>query len=543
MPDRDRRHPEEAAPGGRKEHRLTLSTRALRSLAPWAAGAAILLGLHALALGRVPPGLAADPAVEALRGLRLVVERRFEVLTVSIGPSAETLFLYLTGASLAAFGPVRWALAVPSILASVATALLTARFARTVRPALPLSVALLLPASSVWLFHYGQVGLRAIAAPLFLLATAFFLEDENGSRLAARPRAAGAAMGLSLYAYSACRLLPIAWAAHLAWRAFRWPSLRPGLAAEARRVGLAFLLVSVPNVLLLVRAPDAVLNRGYDSNRGTLSDKAANAAATFLLPFGYPDRYRVWKGEGHVFDMTGVALTASGLDPLDPVAAALAVLGLLALTRRRASNGLSFLVAAWLAGGALLGAFGPSLTRLLILAPAWIVFAAIGADALLAAAPRLRLPAAAFLGAWLLLRAEAYATTFGASAAAAEAFHEKVTAMGERARDLAAGGSRVLLVARNGRDVVKYFCWSRIESVYLVTQEEGSPALAGAPLEGFAPDVVLVERDPGFDGWGERAGLVRIARTAEFTEYRRPGPARAPTVRSNLWRLWSPMSL
>jgi hypothetical protein len=371
----------------------------------------------------------------------------------------------------------------------------------------------------------------------------FLLDDENGSRLASRPLAAGAVMALSLYAYSGCRLLPIAWAAHVAWRAARWPSLRPGLVAEARRVGLAFLLVSIPNVLLLLRAPDAVLSRGYYVDRGGLPDKLVNVAATFLLPFGYPDRFRVWRGDGHVFDMTGVALTVSGIDPIDPVAAALAVLGILALARRRASNGLSFLFVAWLAGSALLGAFGPSLTRLLILLPAWIVFAAIGADALLASAPRLRLPLAAFLGVWLLVRAEAYAVTFGSSSAAAWAFHRNVTAMGERARDLASGGSRVLLVARRGRDVVKYFCWRRIENVYLATPSAAFPSANEAPLDGFAPDVVLVEGGADLEGWGESVGLVRAGGRPEFTEYRRPGPAFVPTVRSNLWRLWSPMSL
>ena len=75
--------------------------------------------------------------------------------------------------------------------------------------------------------------------------------------------------------------------------------IRPGLAAEARRVGLAFLLVSIPNILLLLRAPEAVLGRGYYVDRGGLTDKLANVAATFLLPFGYPDRYRVWRGDGH----------------------------------------------------------------------------------------------------------------------------------------------------------------------------------------------------------------------------------------------------
>ena len=520
-----------------------ISPRAVRAAAAWTAGAALLLALHALALGRVPPGIASDPAVEALRGLRLVLERRLEILTVSIGPSAETLWLYLTGASLAFFGPVRWALALPSILASVATGLLAALFARRARPSLPVSVALLLPASSLWLFHYGQVGLRAIAAPLFLLAACFLLDDAEGSGLARHPAAAGAVMALSLYAYSSCRLLPLAWAAHLAWRVLRRPALRPRLAAEARRVVLAFLVVSIPNLLLLVRAPGAVLSRGYYVDRGGPAEKLVNVASSFLLPLGYPDRYRVWKGDGHVFDATGVAFTASGLDPIDAVAGPLAILGVLALARRRASNGLGFLVAAWLAGGILLGVFGPSLTRLLILLPAWLVFAAIGADALLAAAPRLRVPAAAFLSLWLLLRADAYATTFGTSERAAWYFHAKLTAMSERARDLAAGGGRVLVISRSGRDVVKYFCWRRIEQVYLVAQPAGAPPEGAVPLDGFAPDVVLVERTPDLDAFGETLGLPRAARFEAFTEYRRPRPAAAPTVRSNLWRLWSPLSL
>jgi hypothetical protein len=115
--------------------------------------------------------------------------------------------------------------------------------------------------------------------------------------------------------------------------------------------------------------------------------------------------------------------------------------------------------------------------------------------------------------------------------------------MGERARDLASGGSRVLLVARTGRDVVKYFCWPRIESVYLVTPAATFPSAGEAPLDGFAPDVVLVEGDADFEGWSESVGLVRTGGRPEFTEYARPGPARVPTVRSNLWRLWSPMSL
>ena len=285
---------------------------------------------------------------------------------------------------------------------------------------------------------------------------------------------------------------------------------------------------------------------GSTSYAGTLFDKLLNVLATFLLPFGYPDRYRFWIGPGHVFDATGVALTASGLDPIDLVAGPLALLGILSWRRGRESQGLSFLLTAWAVGCVLLGVYGPSLTRLLILLPAWLVFAALGCDALLARAPRLRVPLVAFLALWLCLQARAYVSTFGKSERAAWTFHEAVTAMAERARDLTADGRRVLVVSRTGRDVFKYFCWQRIELVYHVARLDGSPQPGDVPLAGFEPDVVLVEKTPALDAWGSALGFASLStRPALYSEYAVPRARDAPppTVRSNLWRLWSPVSL
>lgn len=494
----------------------------------------------------MPPGVASDPVIEALRGLRLVLLRRFEVLTVSIGPSAETLWLYVTGASVAALGPTRIAFIVPSILAAAFTLVLVVTLVLRLRPDLPIGIALLVPASSLWLFHSGQVGLRASAAPLFLLGACFLVEDRAERDVADRPLAAGALLGLGVYAYSACRVLPIAWALHFALRWRRSPEARPGLRREARRLLAGFTLVSIPNLLFLLRAPGLLLDRGYYVSRGTPLDKLANVLATFLLPFGYPDRYRVWKGQGHVFDVTGVALTASGLDPFDVVIGPLAVLGLLTWRRGRESASLSFLLVAWAACGVLLGLYGPSLTRLLILLPAWLVFAALGCDALLSRAPRLHVPLAALLVLSLCLQARAYVSTFGRSEPTAWYFHEAVTAMAERARDLTAEGKRVIVVSRAGRDVFKYFCWQHIEQVFHVAMMEGTPRRDDVPLGGFAADVVLVEHTPALDAWGSGLGLASLStRPALYSEYAVPRApdASPPAVRSNLWRLWSPVSL
>ncbi|MFI5198445.1 MAG: hypothetical protein ACHQJD_07490, partial [Thermoanaerobaculia bacterium] len=260
-------------------------TRARVALA-LAFSTAAYLALHALSAGRVPPGVASDPVIEAMRGLRLVLLRRFEVLTVSIGPSAETLWLYVTGASVAALGPTRAALLVPSILAASTVLVLVALLIRRVRPELPLAVAVLVPASSVWLFHSGQIGLRASSAPLVFLGACFLLDDRVERHVADRPFAAGALLGLGIYAYSACRLLPVAWVLHFAARWIRRRGARPALRREARRLFAGFTLVSIPNLLFLFRAPGLLLDRGYYVSRGTLPNKLANVFATFLLPLG-----------------------------------------------------------------------------------------------------------------------------------------------------------------------------------------------------------------------------------------------------------------
>jgi len=118
--------------------------------------------------------------------------------------------------------------------------------------------------------------------------------------------------------------------------------------------------------------------------------------------------------------------------------------------------------------------------------------------------------------------------------------------MAERARDLTADGKRVIVVSRNGRDVFKYFCWQRIEQVFHAAVPEGAPREGDVPLAGFAADVVLVERTPALDAWAATLGApAPSARPSLFAEYRvsRTPDAPPPSVRSNLWRLWSPVSL
>ena len=235
----------------------------------------------------MPDGLVNDQAEELLRGLILAGERRIEVLTFTVGNSAETLWLYVLGALGHAPRSSVLALVLPSALAAAATAVLVTLLARAVDPRTP------------WL------------AP-FLLAAG------SPRREPARPRPflwVGAAVGASIYGYTACRLLPVALVLALAtvWRNDRdrrraW--LRAGGAA-----GLGFLGVP-PEPPFLRVAPGEFLTRGSYVAVGSGGGWFANVVATALLPFDMPHRYRFIWGEFHVFDGVSAGLTGSGLDPV-----------------------------------------------------------------------------------------------------------------------------------------------------------------------------------------------------------------------------------
>jgi len=516
-----------------------------------ALGLPALLAAHALSFGRVPWGLEGGPAVEALRGVHLIVRRRFDVLSFAIGPSAETLWLYVTGASVELLGP-RWcSVVLPSVLAAAAVVLLTVLTSRRLDPDTPPAIPFLLSAGSVWLFHYGQVGLRAISAPLFFLLAVLLVHagaSAGSDRAAPRLRfAAGFVLGLSVYAYSSCRVLAPAWLlwalahelrkphAQRSWRA----ALGPGL------LGLA--VVSIPNFLFFLREPGEFLFRGYYVYRGGWAWKIVNVFWTALLPFHLPRFYTVWLGPGHNFDATAVSVTSAGVHPVDPVTAVAFACGLVLAARGPRPAGLSYLLWALGTGTLLLGVSGPSLTRLLMLEPAIVLLAALALGRAWRRWPRARLTLAAALLVPGALGFAEYAFRFGSSADAQSEYLAPANAMGARARDLLDGDPnlRVLIVTRKGRDVVKFYNYRHIERVWLV---EGAPPVEGAEpaagavadaLRRFSPGVALVERGDAFRGAAATLGATRGA--GMFLEVRLPPqePGAPPPEPGNIRRLWN----
>lgn len=430
--------------------------------------AAATLAYMALLLYRyrtVPDGLVNDQAEELLRGLILVAEHRLEVLTFVVGNSAETLWLYVLGASAKLLGPTVLALALPSALAAAATAWLTVRFVLERQPAAPWWVPFLLAAGSPWLFHYGRSGFRAITAPFFVALVALLLQRAQG-RLDRRGPffAAGAVVGLSLYGYTAARLLPMALGVAFAivfvrdrgeprtWR-------RPALAAAG-----GMTVASIPNLVFFVAHPVEFLVRGGYSVIGTTQGKLQNVLATIALPLHYPNRYRFVWGDAHVLDGVSASMTGSGVEPVPVVAGLLATFGLVITLRRSRDLTALFLVATHGLTVLFLGPLGPSLTRTLLLVPVFTFYATVGTLEL-ARTPRTRFVAAAVLAALLFVSLTTYFRRLSdPERQSREYVGEVQTAMGERARALAASGPVVAVVSDNG-NVTRTLAWGTSTSV------------------------------------------------------------------------------
>jgi hypothetical protein len=508
------------------------------------AGLPALLAVHAYSFGRVPPGLESGVAVEALRGVHLVVKRRFEVMTFAIGPSSETLWLYVVGAVVEAVGP-RWSSVVlPSVLAAAAVVALTVLVTVRLAPGTPPVIPFLLAAGSVWLFHYGQVGLRAISAPLFFVLAVLLLDASEAAGASRRLRfAAGFVLGLSVYAYSSCRVLALAW---LLWRlSSEWRKPR-----EARRfsaaLGPTFLgiaVASIPNILFFLREPGEFLFRGYYVYRGGWVWKVVNVFWTVLLPFYHPRFYTQWLGAGHNFDPTAVSLTSAGVRPVDPVTAVAFAFGLILALRGPRSAGLSYLLAALATGALFLGISGPSLTRILLLQPGLVVLASLALGRAWRAFPRARLALAAALLVPAASGAAEYAWKFGRSAEAQREYLEAANAMGARARDLADRDPalRVMLVTRKGRDIAKLYNYRHIERISLVEGVPQTPEVVADAVRRFQPGVVLLEHVPGLAAVAAAFGRPAVASGPLYDEVRLPAPPpdAPPPERGNIRRLWS----
>jgi len=471
--------------------------------------ALIVLSFYAAALmyqrDSVPSGMNNDVAEEALRGLYLIEGHHFEVLTFSVGNSAETLYLYMVGLAAHILGPGTLAIQMVGWAFGLAIVWLIWKLVERLDFTIPPWVPLLTAACSLWLFHYARNGLRAISAPLFLAAFALLLDRaERHSTALNAPFLAGIVLGLSLYGYTSARALPLAFLAYATYRILRHAAPRPELLRRYGAVLAGSFVSSIPNLLFFLRHPKEFLTRGDYVMTGGAADYAANLFWSILFPFYYSDHYRHIRAGQYISDGVAAGLTSAGHDPLPVVFAIALVLGVWQGRRLLDRPIAAFLVACWVVGTLSLGIAGPSPTRLLLLLPVYLVFVCVGFGWALQKWPKFRIPGAAVL---LAAGAVSGYTYFSGARQGPDyriCYDPGPVAIGERAAALAAQGNRVMCVVGRDFSVVNYLTHSNSANVKIVEffARPFDPSLI--PFREFRPNVLLIQGSDKFRAFAAR---------------------------------------
>jgi hypothetical protein len=455
----------------------------------------------------VPPGLNNDVAEEGVRGIQLFEAGRLEVISthglnragVPFGHSMETLYLYLVGFASCFVGSSPMAVHVTTWFFVLGTIALLCLVVRRVTPSVPAAVPLLLAMSSVWLFHYGRSGLRAVTAPLFLLAFALAL-DSVERRPDDRLHAAlcGAILGASLYGYTSARILPIAFVLYAAMTLLQKEpaALRRERLRAWGLVAAGALVVSIPNLVACLRNGKEFLARGAYVLPGHLNDAAWNFVGSLLLPLRYPEYAKAVAADHH-FDGVSFGLTVAGLNPVHPLVGIAVLCGIVAAWRRRAETLPRLLLCLWGASLLGLGIAGPSLTRYLIVLPVFLAFATLGI-APLVARPWLRRATVAALLVLTVSEGRSYFDRLSRDPRAADEFAEAATDIGRRARELADEDRAVLVIVAGNANVVNFLTHDDRFSVWISEFWHRAPDAREIPLQRAEPQVILVERQPGF---------------------------------------------
>ena len=410
-----------------------------------------------------PYGLNNDAAEEALRGLYLIAQGRFEAVTLILGNSAETLYLYLEGAASLLFGPSTLTIQAISWIFALSCLALTARVTQRMAAGTPAWLPLMVGGSSLWLFHFARSGLRTIAAPFFLMAFALALDCvERDRKQAARALLCGGILGLGLYGYTSSRAIVIAFVGYALYRLWREKD-DPRQAIRCYGLILVGILaVSIPNLAELIETPDDVLLRGAYVAPAHFSDAAANIGWSAIFPLYYPAEYQVIWGPHFQSDGVSLGFLAAGFRPISIALALLAVFG---WWRSRYSPMAVLLAAAWVAVTVTVGLGGPSPTRLLVLFPVFVVFASSGLAALLRGRPKRSLAVYACL---TLLAVFHFGQYMGRAGPLSRGYGGNATMIGKAARKTAATGKNVICVVQADANVVRYLTYGYEKHVTVV---------------------------------------------------------------------------
>ena len=416
-----------------------------RWLVPALLGATLLaLALRLAALGSLPPGLWRDEARHGLLALRILHDPSYRPVYVPSIADIPALLFYLAAVPIGLWGAHEWTVRLVPALAGALTPLALFWMARPLwgwRVAL-LAAALL--AVALWHIALSRLAFAAtLGPPLTLLALGAVWRALHAPRPAARlgwAVLAGAATGLSVYAYHPSRLTPLLVALALPVLLGRaWGRWRAALPAAA----LAVLVACVVGWPL---ARYAIENRDSFSRRvGQTSvfnpDSLETRAPPGRLEENLALHLGIWLERGDHIGRHNLP----DAPQLDPPTGALFALGLaLALAWRRDRR--ARLLFLWIAVALIPGMFAieaPHAVRTVeVIAPSMLL-AGIGGVALLGRlratrfGPALRWAAPALLAGILLLNGVRYFVVWPALPSTYEQFYIAETHIGDLAQRLA----------------------------------------------------------------------------------------------------------
>ncbi|HYM27750.1 MAG TPA: glycosyltransferase family 39 protein, partial [Steroidobacteraceae bacterium] len=302
------------------------------ALAGFATLVAALLRL--IRLGDIPYGVHPDEAGIALDAVRITEHGWIGVYShAALG--IPTLNSYLMAPGIAAFGRTAFAMRLDLAIVGLAAVPLLYALVRVSYGRAEASFAALLLAVSYWHLFYSRIAHMSISYPTLLLGALLCItvgEERGGRAQLALFAAAGALLGLSVYAYNVGAIAPLAVGAYLAvltvthyrsraaWRRWR-PSLAVCLAA-AVIVTLPFLwYISDPHAYFwehIRTYRDVGVTRTPEYRAADLAGKAriiADQLRTFAATYLWRGQldYVDASGQRPIFDPASIALIASGL--------------------------------------------------------------------------------------------------------------------------------------------------------------------------------------------------------------------------------------
>jgi hypothetical protein len=245
-----------------------------------------------------------------------------------------------------------------------------------------------------------------------------------------------------------------------------------------------------------------------------------NMIWTILTPFYYPQYYQNLGGPTYLFDGVSGALAAMGNHPVNVVLATAFLIGV--LQRRHYLNRpvVPYLIACWITAMAALGVSGPSLTRILILLPVYVVFASIGVLYVLKRFPQARTPVLALLVAAALFDIGGYMTGFSNSRGAQLFYSPAATKLGQAAETEAMAGRRVMCIVSKDANVIRYLTHDQAPRIDITEFYRRPVNPAEIHMAEFKPQVLLVENRFLADVSSLLPTPAEVERTEQFTTIR-----------------------